>query len=85
MSGEWHHRRSRSIRDEHQHCPCNGIWLCLTCHNWVHANPFEARAHGWIVSRHKMPNVEPVRNMRFGWLMLTCSGQRVQRDPPAND
>lgn len=82
MSGEWHHRRSRSIRDEHQHHPCNGIWLCMTCHKWVHAHPFEARAKGWIVSRHLMPHEERVFNQRFGWLMLTCDGFRQQIPEP---
>lgn len=82
MAGQWHHRRSRSVRDEHQHCPCNGIWLCATCHKWVHEHPFEARGHGWIVSRHKLPNAEPLQNMRFGWVMLTCSGKRIGREAP---
>lgn len=54
--GEWHHRRSRRVVDVHQHCPCNGVWLCRTCHVWVHANPMHARRTGFIVSMH---NSEP--------------------------
>lgn len=74
MSGEWHHRRSRSVRDDHRHCSCNGIYLCGACHRWVHANPFEARELGYIVSRHKMPTIEPVFNIGPGWLLLDCEG-----------
>lgn len=83
MLGQWHHRRSRSVRGDHRHCSCNGIWLCAACHSWVHAHPFEARAKGWIVTRTvDVPGVEPVFNQRFGWLMLGCTGLKVQRDPP---
>lgn len=70
----WHHRRSRSVVDEHTHCPCNGVWLCKTCHDWVHAHPFEARTAGWIVSRHvEQPSDEPV-DSHFGTLLLMCDG-----------
>lgn len=57
---QWHHRRGRAVDDDHQHTPCNGITLCPTCHAWVHANPFEARAKGWIVARHLIPCEEQV-------------------------
>ena len=73
--GDWHHRRSRSVRDEHQHCSCNGVWLCQTCHDWVHANPFEARRLGLIVSRHVTnPATQPARTY-FGEILLDCTGQ----------
>lgn len=63
------------MRDDHQHCACNGIWLCATCHRWVHANPFEARQHGWIVSRHQSdPSSEPVLTAQFGWVFLDHTG-----------
>lgn len=72
---EWHHRRSRSVRDEHRHCACNGVWLCRTCHRWAHANPFEARAVGLIVSRYQpQPGAEPAV-ARFGTLFLLCNGK----------
>lgn len=56
---QWHHRRGRAVDDEHQHAPCNGILVCTVCHVWIHANPFEARAKGWIVARHLAPCGEP--------------------------
>jgi hypothetical protein len=74
IMGQWHHRRSRSVRDDHTHCTCNGIYLCATCHRWVHANPFDARANGWIVSRYKNPFEEPAFILGRGWQMLTCDG-----------
>lgn len=73
--GEWHHRRSRSVRDEHRHAACNGVWLCGTCHRWVHAHPFEARGKGLIVSRYSAtPCLVPVLS-HFGWLVLACDGK----------
>lgn len=71
---EWHHRRSRSVRGEHRHCPCNGILLCKTCHDWVHANPFHARSKGWIVSRHADPSEQQMDNVSLGWIRLQCDG-----------
>lgn len=70
----WHHRRSRSVRDLHQHCPCNGISLCRACHDWVHANPFHARSKGWIVSRHADPSEMQLEHVQLGWIKLTCEG-----------
>lgn len=71
---EWHHRRSRSVRDEHQHCSCNGVWLCNTCHRWAHAHPFDARRDGLIVSRHvSVPASQPVTTW-FGPASLDCEG-----------
>lgn len=51
-AGQYHHRRSRSEVDEHTHCPCNGVYLCQTCHTWAHAHPTEAIKSGFIVSRY---------------------------------
>lgn len=73
---EWHHRRSRSVRDEHRHCACNGVWLCHTCHAWVHAHPFDARALGLIVSRHSVPTEKQMEHALFGWVRLTCDGKQ---------
>lgn len=73
-SGAWHHRRGKAVPGQHQHCPCNGIWLCNTCHTWVHGHPFEARAKGWIVTRHQeFPGAEPAQS-HFGVLLLDCDG-----------
>jgi hypothetical protein len=73
----WHHRRSRSVRDLHQHCPCNGVLLCSSCHRWVHAHPFEARGLGLIVSRHvaepwSVPASVPYT---INTVLLTCEGE----------
>lgn len=77
MSGaEWQHRRSRSVRDEHTHCTCNGIWLCSECHAWVHAHPLLARIAGWSVSRsQRQPGLEPVDCIQHGGkVLLDCDG-----------
>lgn len=80
---QWHHRRSRSVRDPHTHCPCNGVHLCLTCHTWVHANPFEARKSGFIVTRAVAePASVPVQAW-FATLFLLCDGDfdfKVERE-----
>lgn len=69
--GAWHHRRSRSVVDEHRHLPCNGIWLCTTCHIWVHGHPFEAREKGFIVARFAIPCEQPVWSIRIdAWILL---------------
>lgn len=78
---EWHHRRSRSVRDEHQHCACNGVWLCKTCHSWAHANPFDARSVGMIVSRYKSPTESPIWTADYGWVMFDCHGSRADAPP----
>lgn len=73
--GQWHHRRGRAVVDVHQHCPCNGINLCLDCHAWVHARPIEARVKGWIVSRYVAePGGIPVSSQQHGWVLLDCYG-----------
>lgn len=49
-TGQWHHRRRRNVIDTHRHCTCNGVWLCPTCHAWVHSNVILSVAAGFIVS-----------------------------------
>lgn len=72
--GHWHHRRSRSVRDDHTHCPCNGVWLCRGDHEWVHAHPMEARQGGFILSRvTAIPAVEPVETP-WGMRLHSCDG-----------
>jgi len=71
---DWHHRRGRSVVDEHTHCPCNGVLLCRACHRWVHANPMDAMDDGLIVRRNvETPYEQPMRGFD-GWWSLTCTG-----------
>jgi hypothetical protein len=71
----WLHRLTREERDQHTHCTCNGVYLCTTCHEWVHAHPFEARGVGLIVSRHTpLPALIPAES-HFGVLNLGCDGR----------
>jgi hypothetical protein len=72
--GHWHHRRGKSVRDDHTHEGCNGIWLCSACHTWVHANPLLARLSGWIVSRHSNPCTVPVVAAQHGRVLLDHFG-----------
>lgn len=73
-AGQWHHRRSRGVIAPHRHCPCNGVWLCPTCHRQVHANPEESRLEGLIVSRNEEnPCNVPVLSW-YGVLLLDCGG-----------
>ena len=72
-NGHWHHRRSRSIRDAHTHCPCNGVWLCPTCHAFVHAHPQQAREEGLIAPRSANPQAVPFRTP-LGWRLPDCDG-----------
>lgn len=51
-AGQFHHRRGRAVIDDHTHCPCNGVYLCQTCHTWAHGHPIEAKQAGLIVSRY---------------------------------
>lgn len=69
---EWHHRRTRSVRDEHTHHPGNGISLCLVCHDWVHDNPTQARDLGLIVSRYEThPCITRFKGY-YGWAQPAC-------------
>jgi hypothetical protein len=72
--GHWHHRRTRSVRDGSEHSAANGIWLCPSCHAWVHAHPSEAQLSGWVVSRWADPMQVPVEHARFGTVLLTPHG-----------
>lgn len=70
-----HHRRGRAVKDQHQHCSCNLVWLCRTCHDWAHAHPFEARAVGLIVSRYESSPGSVTALAHFGPLRLGCDGR----------
>lgn len=73
---EGHHRRTRAVGPD---CPCNALALCSTCHHdEVHAHPEEARARGWIVTRHASdfePADVPVELASHPeGVLLTCEG-----------
>lgn len=71
---DWHHRRRRAVKTHYQHCSCNGVWLCRTCHDWAHRNPEEARERGFIVSAYEdEPYSVPISTFR-GRLLLHCDG-----------
>jgi hypothetical protein len=80
---EIHHRRSKSVQDEHTHCTCNLIYLCgwgnhTGCHGWAHSNPFEAKASGLIVLRSVAdPWSVPVMIATEGLMVLDCEGHRA--------
>lgn len=83
---EWHHRRGRAVDDEHQHCACNGIVLCATCHRWVHSHPLIARIMGWIVSRAvRAPGTVPVSTQQHGWVLLSCDGETEPSSDPREE
>ena len=74
-NGEVHHRRSRLVRDGHQHCPCTLIYLCGVCHRWAHANPFEARKYGFILSKFiAEPSTVPTLREQWGETYYSCDG-----------
>jgi hypothetical protein len=71
---DWHHRRTRSVVDDHQHCACNGILLCRRDHQWAHSHPESARAIGVVVSRYTVePFTVPVLSYD-GWWRHACDG-----------
>lgn len=62
------------MRDRHQHCACNGILLCRTCHTYVHKYPTVAMGLGFVVSRYEpWPESTPVKTVQ-GWAIMTCEG-----------
>lgn len=62
------------MKDDHTHCPCNGVLLCRTCHEWAHRYPVQAKAQGFVVSReHATPHTIPQRRLD-GWWITSCSG-----------
>lgn len=73
-NGHWHHRRSRSVHDDLTHTATNGVHLCVSCHTWVHAHPFEARRDGFIVSRYSDPSQEPFLHSSLGWVFIHENG-----------
>jgi len=74
-TGEWHHRRTRAVKDEWTHHWTNGVWLCKTCHDAVHAHPTRARVEGYIVgSFQPRPGALPVKLWTGEWVHLNEEG-----------
>lgn len=74
---QWHHRRSRRVRDAHVHCAGNGVLLCPTCHAHVHAHVTESIERGLIVSAYiDEPETIPVKTYR-GWVTHDHDGNRA--------
>lgn len=57
-SAHIHHRKLRSQGGGHEEA--NLALICVADHEWAHANPVAARAHGWIVSGSLEPSETPV-------------------------
>lgn len=74
VGAQWHHRRTRAVRDSLTHSPCNGVWLDSACHLWVHRHPEEARDSGWIVSRWGDPRTVFIQHALYGLVLLTEDG-----------
>lgn len=78
----WHHRRSRSVRDEVTHSPANGVYLDSICHAWVHANPKKAMERGFIVSRYDNPTEISFKRWDGRWILPdTEGGFSILSDP----
>jgi hypothetical protein len=86
-----HHRLSSSLGPD---TPDNRITLCgfgnnrhdadgrEWCHGAVHQASTEARANGWIISRHatRPPSEVPVVHWQLGEVTLTVDGQIIGPD-----
>jgi hypothetical protein len=73
---EWHHRRSRRVRESHRHCACNGVLLCRTCHSAAHGHHESGRDRGLIVSQWvDEPFMVPVTDPMGNFWRLTCDGK----------
>lgn len=70
----WHHRRSRSVRDELTHSPANGVLLCTWDHAYVHANPKQAMEEGFIVSRYDDPTEISFKRWDGKWILPDIKG-----------
>lgn len=78
---EVHHRRRRGVRDGHTHCPCNLVYLCLSCHHFITHHPHLGRREGFIVSAFvEQPTIEQIQTWR-GTLWLDCDGSYLKEQP----
>lgn len=61
----------------------DGCALCSDCHRWCHANPWLARAGGWMVDTGTDPATVPVWMSTpegDGWWLLGADGLRTLLD-----
>lgn len=73
--GQWAHRRGRGVLDEHTMCPCNGLYLCATDHEWATRHPLEAKMRGWNLSRWvEDPSEHPALMWTGDRMVLDCEG-----------
>lgn len=81
-AAEWQHRKNRSQGGTW--APSNGLRVCQQCHRWIHANPRDAAAHGWTVSRDDDPAAVPVEYPGWGLVLLDDHGaiHLVQKGQP---
>lgn len=52
------------------------------CHGWMHANPAEATAAGFIVPSWGDPAGWPILHSLYGWVLLQPDGTAVGVAPP---
>lgn len=57
-----------------QHCPCNCVTLCFTCHREVHRSPVGARESGFIVSAFEEEPFTVQLETWTGTISLDCEG-----------
>lgn len=65
----------------------NLLFLCSTCHHWLHDNPesvTRARALGYIVPALGVARPETYELLQWGttWVLLDDDGHAVACDPP---
>ena len=82
--GSRHHRklRSRGGADAAE----NLILTCGSgttgCHGWMHGNPADATALGFIVPSWANPADWPILHSLYGWVLLLPDGTAIGVDPP---
>lgn len=57
--GSWHHRKLRSQggRDN----AANSLFVCSSCHDYIHMHPAISYENGWLVKSHSDPGAVAVR------------------------
>lgn len=68
---ELHHRKLRSRGGDDSEA--NLVGICRDCHGWIHANPAEATARGWMVSSWDDPATVEL-------IQLTVDGREIPHE-----